>query len=96
MTEEELEKAEKEISEAERIQRFLADPAVKGAIVRMSEKYIAEWKAAKTVEEREQAHAKSTVADDLALELSAVVGRGVMSAHRKEQHEANRPRPRGR
>ena len=63
-----------------RVEAFLADDAVAGALVKMEQEYVRAWRAATTVEEREAEHAKMRVLDDFRLELRTIVDRGKMSA----------------
>lgn len=82
------------IDAGKRVERFLADDAVRGAIERLEQKYVADWKAALTTQERETLHAKVAVVGDLQLELRAIVGNGQHAQVTREREQRVRGRNR--
>lgn len=87
-----------QIQAGERIQAFLADPAVDGALEKLESRYVREWKASQNVDERNALHAKVCVLEDLKLELRAIVNTGtrakVESERKARSTQQNRQRAR--
>lgn len=85
---------EQEIQEGERVRQFLADPAVKGAFDRLEKRYVDEFRASETAEQREQVWAKMRAAADLRLELAITEDRGRLARAKKtmEERQAGRRR----
>lgn len=78
---------EQQIQAGNRVLQFLSDPVIAGAITNLEQKYYDEWRAGETVEQREAAHAKTRVLDDLKIELQSIVDSGVRANVEKERRE---------
>lgn len=87
-----IEELRDEILEGERVARFLADDAVKGAIQRLSDRYVAQWKASEVPAEREVLWAKARVIEELQIELQAIVGNGTRARVLSDRAERARNR----
>lgn len=78
--------AEQTIADAMRVQNFLKDDAVRGAIERLEKRYIEQMIAAETGEARAKAQGKIHAVRGFADELAAIISSGeqeVLTAHRK-------------
>ena len=71
--------SEATIAAARRIDAFLKDEAIGGALSRMERRYYEEFKAADTSEKRVQAWGKAKVLDDLERELKSILDAGEMA-----------------
>jgi L-lactate utilization protein LutC len=80
---------QQEIDDYHRVEAFLADPAVKRAIQKVTDDIFAEFKRAKTTVEMETAWAKSKALDALAGELVATMNGGKI-AESQEKLDAQR------
>lgn len=82
------EKEQQEINDYQRVEAFLADPAVKAAIKKLDEQFYAQFKGAETIEKRDQAWAKSRALDALSGELLATMSNGQQVLRQRELREA--------
>lgn len=71
---------EKAIQDAMRVENFLKDEAIGGALSRMERRYFEEFKAAQTADERNRAWAKAHNLDDFLKELRIVISTGELEA----------------
>lgn len=67
---------------AKEARRVLDSPVFRDALEAAERNYIQAWKHARTPFEREAAHAKVSVLDDVAKELRAIIARGDMQVAR--------------
>lgn len=67
---------------AKEARRVLESDVFREALETAERNYIQAWKVARTPLEREAAHAKVSVLDDVAKELRAIIARGDMQAAR--------------
>jgi hypothetical protein len=94
-----LDAEENAIAQGSRISSFLADPVVSAKLQELEQTYYDDWKAAATVEDRERAHAKASVLDDLRRSLQGVVQSAEQASTeraRREKEDAPRPPRPGR
>lgn len=92
---------QEKIDTAGRIEAFVKDPDVQGAIARLASENYNNFKAAKSDDEIRMAHAKGVVLDSFIDELQGIVDKGhVAKIQRNEQERrelanaANRPQSR--
>lgn len=85
---------QEQIDAGKRVQSFLADDAVKGALVKLEKRYIADFKASKSPEEREAIHARVTALDDLFTSVLGIVDNGTLAQHARAAREAEESRKR--
>lgn len=64
--------------------RILSDKVFKKAVERADAQFIAQWRDAETVGEREQAHALQAALQQVIIELETIVGRGEVAESRQE------------
>ena len=76
---------EERIRRAQRMAEFVDDPIVNEAVARLSLQYYAEFKKAKTAEERARAQDKAVVIDDLLLALKITLDDGEMAVRQIAQ-----------
>lgn len=85
------------IAQASQVGSFLVNPVVAAKFDELEQRYYDDWKAAASVEDRERAHAKASVLDDLKRSLQGVVQAGEQASTeraRREREDAPRaPRP---
>lgn len=87
MTDAEEQKEREEIGAYQRVEQFLADPAVKAAITKLRDGYYDEFRASKTSADRDYVHAKITVLDEFAGEMIRTIKVGEMSKVQRERRE---------
>lgn len=82
--------AEEEIREAARVEEFLNDDVIQGALGRLERLYYEEFKLAMSDEARVMAQAKARVRDDVVTELQRIVRNGehaVMDLQARARHQ---------
>lgn len=86
---------QQQVEAGKRIEAFLADDAIKAALVDLEKRYVSEFKDSKTPAEREAIHAKMVALQDLFASALGTVTSGKFSQHKLDV--ANRQRtPRSR
>ena len=69
---------EEQVRLSDRIESFVKDEGVKGALNELEKRYFTDFKNAKTDDERRSAQAKVVVLTDFAIELKSIVDRGTV------------------
>jgi molecular chaperone GrpE (heat shock protein) len=87
----ELNNLSKDISDAAVVRQFTESEIGKRVFASLGRRYYDEFKAAQTPAEREMAHAKAKVADDLAVTLIAVLDNGQVAQAKQAQHDRLNP-----
>jgi hypothetical protein len=83
---------EREVRDGARVAAFLADPAVKQALVDLETGALLKFKAAKTDDELRAAQAIAKVVDEFARLLKATADRGVVARRDVETRQAREKR----
>jgi hypothetical protein len=97
-----VEQETKEIEAGRRVTAFLEDEAVKGALIALEQRYFADFKVAKTPQDREALHARCVALEELFASCLGIKDRGTLAEHTRtqrtaiEEREAARRNPRNR
>lgn len=75
------------ISAGQRVEAFLADPAVSGAFARLGDRYVADLRAATDAADILQLHAKLRALADVERELRATKDAGTRARTERDQRE---------
>lgn len=67
---------EEKIDAKDRVERFLADPAVQAAFEQVQKDLFEQWKKADTVEKREALHAQARASEEMSRALRVVIETG--------------------
>lgn len=76
-----------QIEAGRRVEQFLADDAVKGAISKLNDAYYLEFKSATDDADMQRAWAKARVMEDFALSLRSIMDNGTVAKARQEVQE---------
>lgn len=87
---------QKAIDDYVRVEAFLADPAVKSAIRKVSDGYYEQFRSADTAEKQQQVWAKSRSLDELSDELMRTMDNGRRAKKDREARELREERDRAR
>lgn len=85
---------EQQVAAGKRVEAFLADEAVKNALIELEKRYFADFKRAKTAEERETLHARVRALEDLFETVLGIKESGKLAQHTIEQREKTEARQR--
>jgi hypothetical protein len=72
------------VRRGQRAAALLSDEFFEEAFTKLKNRYLAEWRAGKTVEAREGAHARMTALEDIGLHFKEVMDNGKIAEHRKK------------
>jgi hypothetical protein len=76
---------EERMERGERARQILANPEYERAFRDLEATYVAEMRKGRTVEDREKAHAKLVVLEDVSIQLKRTMDDGQVAAHRVER-----------
>lgn len=69
-----------EIRVGQHADRLLEDEVFRAAVSMADERFVAEWRRAETLQEREQAHARQAALAEVLASLRSIVGSGELAA----------------